>query len=351
MMGPEKKYIGFSCAYTPVQLIDAAGFIPWKILPAGSWPERAGEILHENLCPNVKRILDRARGDDLPGLAGVVFMNSCDAMRRLSDAWIKVRPDHRIVVLDLPVSNNKSSLSYFKTELERMIEKLEEWSGEEINDDKIPPSIERYNRLTESVTLIRKQHKEGKLNGGSSRLQEIYNSAVIEDPELTLKKLEETLQENQPGREKSNVPVFLFGNVFPDPEAYSIFKSAGAEVVWDDLCTGSRMFQTVNLQKTDDNLEALAGGILNRAPCARTIFSRDPDRIFNELIEKYRESGAKGIIFHTVKFCDPYLSRLPYLRKKIREQGIPFLSLEGDCTTRSMGQQLTRIEAFVEMLR
>jgi benzoyl-CoA reductase/2-hydroxyglutaryl-CoA dehydratase subunit BcrC/BadD/HgdB len=79
-MNRDKKYIAFSCAYTPLQLIDAAGFIPWKILPAGIWPERAGEILHENLCPNVKRILDWGLEGDLPELAGVVFMNSCDGI-------------------------------------------------------------------------------------------------------------------------------------------------------------------------------------------------------------------------------------------------------------------------------
>ncbi len=350
-MNTNKQYIGFSCTYTPLHLIDAAGFIPYKIIPKGNWPERAGEILHENLCPNVKRILDRGLENDLPELAGLIFMNSCDAMRRLSDAWIKTRPNDRVMILDLPASYSRSSVSYFKGELENVIGKLEEWSGEEIDREKIKKSIERYNRLAENIAHLDQKRNEGKLPGGSSALQEIYNSAVTEDPEVTLKKLGEVPGNSSEKAEDPGVPIFLFGNVFPDPEAYEIFQAAGAEVTADDLCTGSRMFQRIELKDNSDILGTLAEEILGRTPCARTIFSEDPHRIYTELMTKYRESGARGIIFHTVKFCDPYLSRLPYLRKKIQEEGIPFLSLEGDCTTRSMGQQLTRIEAFVEMLR
>ncbi|PIQ45721.1 MAG: hypothetical protein COW04_06065, partial [Deltaproteobacteria bacterium CG12_big_fil_rev_8_21_14_0_65_43_10] len=80
-MEDKSKLIGFTCAYTPLALIDAAGFVPYRILPMGDWPDQAGQILHENLCPHIKRILDRAMQDDIPDLSGIVFMNSCDAMR------------------------------------------------------------------------------------------------------------------------------------------------------------------------------------------------------------------------------------------------------------------------------
>ncbi|MCP4693702.1 MAG: 2-hydroxyacyl-CoA dehydratase [Desulfobacterales bacterium] len=39
------------------------------------------------------------------------------------------------------------------------------------------------------------------------------------------------------------------------------------------------------------------------------------------------------------------------VRDALRHAGIPLLLIEGDCTLRSMGQQRTRIEAFIEMLR
>ena len=69
-MEPEnKELVGFACAYTPLALIDAAGFAPYRLLPTGDWPEQAGRLLHDNICPHVKRLLDRALQGDVPDLA------------------------------------------------------------------------------------------------------------------------------------------------------------------------------------------------------------------------------------------------------------------------------------------
>jgi len=59
---------------------------------------------------------------------------------------------------------------------------------------------------------------------------------------------------------------------------------------------------------------------------------------------------VKGIIGHTLKFCDPYISRLPVVRDVMRKSGMPFLLIEGDLSLRAIEQQRTRIEAFIEML-
>jgi len=98
-------------------------------------------------------------------------------------------------------------------------------------------------------------------------------------------------------------------------------------------------------------MQRLARGILARPRCARMLDSDHPGQLTEQVLERAREHGAHGVIAHVVKFCDPYLSRLPAVRDKLREAGLPLLILEGDCTTRSLEQHRTRIEAFVEMLR
>ena len=114
--------MGYACAYTPLALIDAAGYTPYRILPMSDCPDQAGQLLHDNLCPHVKRILDRAISKDLPDLHGVVLMNSCDAMRRLADAWKRVRPADNIILLDLPATADDSAVAYFAGELARLTE-------------------------------------------------------------------------------------------------------------------------------------------------------------------------------------------------------------------------------------
>ena len=69
------KKIGFTCAYTPVPVIEAAGFSPFRIYPEGDSPDQAGHLLHDNLCPHVKRVLDKALANDLPDPPLCVFEN------------------------------------------------------------------------------------------------------------------------------------------------------------------------------------------------------------------------------------------------------------------------------------
>lgn len=85
--------LGYACAYTPLLLIEAAGAEPIRVIPVTDAPEQAGRLIHDNMCPHVKRVLDRAMAPDLPELDGVVWVNSCDAMRRLADAWRQARPE------------------------------------------------------------------------------------------------------------------------------------------------------------------------------------------------------------------------------------------------------------------
>jgi len=68
-------------------------------------------------------------------------------------------------------------------------------------------------------------------------------------------------------------------------------------------------------------------------------------------LQKAQACRAHGVIGYTLKFCDPYLARLPLVRAAMKAANLPVLLLEGDCTLRSIGQQRTRIEAFIEMLR
>ena len=60
MSNPSNEAIGYACAYTPLALLYAAKYRPYRVLPLTESPDLAGLHLHDNLCPHVKRILDRA---------------------------------------------------------------------------------------------------------------------------------------------------------------------------------------------------------------------------------------------------------------------------------------------------
>ncbi|MBF0552492.1 MAG: 2-hydroxyacyl-CoA dehydratase [Deltaproteobacteria bacterium] len=346
------KLIGFACGYTPLPLIHAAGYTPYRILPTTAAPDQAGQVLHENLCPHVKRILDRALSGDLPELEGVVFINCCDAMRRLADAYGRVRPQDKTILLNLPVTTDEPAAFFFNQQITQLLHVLEEWSGRAVSPDGIEDSIQQYQQLARSLDELRGRVKRGSIPGGSKHMQAIYNQAATGPIELTLTQVRQLLAEpEQPDPIDGRVPVYLFGNVLPDIEAFALFESCGARIVGENLCTGSRLFRSWVSEDSTDVLLRLARGILSRPHCPRTIDLKRPMGISREIKAEAELSGARGVVGHIMKFCDPYLYRIPTIREHLRLVNLPLLVLDGDCTMRSFGQHRTRVEAFIEMLR
>ncbi len=348
----DKPAIGFTCAYTPLPLIDAAGFSPYRILPVGDCPDQAGHLLHDNLCPHIKRILDRAIARDLPDLDGVVFVNSCDAMRRLADAWQHVRKNDRITFIDLPATIGELAEAFIKDELVRMAGVLAEWRGNAIKEADIEKSIETFNRIAARLQELSKRYISGRHAGGYAALQSLYNTAATSAFDATLKQLDNlSAAPDESNPEREGVSIYLFGNVMPEPEAFSLMESCDAVIVDADFCTGSRLFSPIAGHDAGDVFTRLARHIQRKPPCARTFDPLQPGALARDTIDRARAVNARGVIGHVVKFCDPYLERLPGIREYFRDAGMPLLILEGDCTLRSIGQQKTRIEAFIEMLR
>ena len=348
MSNQKNERIGYACAYTPLALLYAARYHPYRVLPLTESQDQAGLYLHDNLCPHVKRILDRAMSDDLPELQGMIFMNSCDAMRRLSDAWGKVRGNGRTILIDLPSISDKSAVRFFADELRRLARTLQQWSGNSFTDDLLREGTREYNRLSGALSALAKRaYKEG----GQASLQEAYTMAATKSPEDALRFIEDLLPSTLPAKAVGQSPaIFLFGNILPDKDAFDLFQSCGVRIVGEDLCTGSRLFQAIEIAEGEDLYLGMARAILSRKPCARTFDPARPGQIAHDMIESAKACNATGAICHTAKFCDPYLARLPYIREVFRKEGMPLLVLEGDCTMRSMGQHRTRIEAFIEML-
>lgn len=347
----EQKFIGYTCAYTPLPIIHAAGFIPYRVLPLTEAPDQAGSILHDNMCPHVKRILDRALDGDLPELSGMVFLNSCETMRRLADSWKEVRPSDRQYFLELPTTVNPRAIGYLAKRLSGMAEVLSRWSGKAISPDDLRRSIGAYNELADRLGRLRSAVVDRGMEGGCQLLQEANNCSVthsLEETQEKLGRLEKALEEAPAGR--GGVKILLFGNVLPDEKAFALFEKSGCQIVEDLLCTGAKQLTPIQLKDGDDLFTQLAEGILSRPPCARTIVAERPASLALDLAESAKKSGARGVLAHVMKFCDPYLARLPAVRKELKEKGLPLLILEGDCTIRSLGQHRTRIEAFCEML-
>jgi benzoyl-CoA reductase/2-hydroxyglutaryl-CoA dehydratase subunit BcrC/BadD/HgdB len=147
------------------------------------------------------------------------------------------------------------------------------------------------------------------------------------------------------------VPILLTGNLLNPSGLLRCLDQAGAAVTWVDLCNGDRAFSLPAAAEGDDLerlLDGLARAYLERRPCARM---SDADHRYQLLVEKARETGARGMVYASLKFCDPYLYDFPRVQHTCEREGIPLLRLESDYADGHVGQVLTRVEAFLEMIQ
>ena len=109
-------------------------------------------------------------------------------------------------------------------------------------------------------------------------------------------------------------------------------------------CTGGRRLAVIReeLEKMEDDAMflAYADALLSQMPCFRMNNSTRRNRL-------YLDPNLKGIIYHTIKFCDYYGFEYASIKRDIK---VPLLKIETDFTSQSAGQLLTRVQAFAETL-
>ena len=145
---------------------------------------------------------------------------------------------------------------------------------------------------------------------------------------------------------RPGIPILLEG-IVPEPgDIFETLTEFGAAVVGDDLASCRR--RAYPASSYQDPFKRMAARIL-KAPPDPTRGSSIRERI-DFLTVLATETGARGIVFYIVKFCEPELFDIPILRQELKAAGLPSVLIEIDLNTRLSQQIRTRLGAFVEMI-
>lgn len=330
-----ENVVSWFCTYTPLEILDAAGLVPIRDFGDPAILESADTFLHPAICPFIRACLAAALRKE--GTHHAVFVNSCDGMRRLYDAWKDRFPGDFVYLMDLPRSEGAWGERILVWEYRNLIAALENAWGRQVSAQRLSDAgLVREERRLEYLRLA-----EGKQGEERLRLAMLFQArpADAQVPAAAAGK-----------GGGSGVPVLLTGNLLNPEGLVSTLDQAGAGVTWIDLCNGDRGFSSTTLAQGEDLenlLASLARGYLGRHPCARM---SDSGRRYGLLVEKAGEVGAQGVVYASLKFCDAYLYDFPRVQERLKREGIPLLRLESDYTDGHVGQLLTRVEAFLEML-
>lgn len=345
----DRKAIGFFCPYVPEELLHAAGALPFRLMGAPIKMSHVQAHLPPNCCHLVKSSLESLLQGELDFLNGVIFSHTCDSMQGLSDIWAHQRrfPIHFNLMIPTNL-DSEHSRSYLKAEMERFKDFLESHLGR-ITPQNLKNSIQLFNRIRKKLGEIYIRRLKGFIQLPDSYFAQIIRAGYLMDRIRYLELIEELLDALPEKTEDSKdlVPIYLSGNMAHSASYFSLIEEAGAKVVQDDLCSGTRFLRLMVSENTDP-IDGLTDRYLTSFMCPSK--HKGPRAHIEALLKGVQESGAKGVIFLLYKYCETYFFDYPDLKQALESKGIPTLLLEVEDPSYSIGQLKVRIQAFVEML-
>lgn len=344
-----RPVIGVMPAYFPLELIHAAGGYPVQLWGAGGSIEHADAFLQSYCCSVARSLLEL----EMRGVTGMVaayaFTSLCDTLVNLREVYRRLfaKPT---VEFSIPATQTRAARkAYLSTVIEKVLEGLETVTGRSVSREALQASAALYGRIR---SLQRKLYRIRRQKPGVAKNGDFY--AVLkagfflppEDYEPLLERLVAGL-EAVPSKKGSRPRLVLSGMVFDPVDAHAVFDDVRADVVDDDFANGWRS-AAKGVLEVDDLVAGMTDYVYSGAPCC-CIYHPESDR-HAYLVEKVKAADADGVLFWSIRFCEPDAFDRPQLAERLKQEGIPTFTLEMDLATSNFESVKTRVEAFCEMI-
>ena len=302
-----------------------------------------GAHLQPYVCSIVHNSLSFLKMGGLNAADLVLIPHTCDSLQGLTSILIDlIKPEQVIIPLYLPRGQREEDIIFLADELRSLYNRLSDFTGKHPTSKDLLAAIKREEM---SDLLLAKLYKSRQQTGLSNidfyRLVRSREYLPAEHFSALTEKALETVVEPRAG-----IPIILSG-ILPEPmELFNMIDEMSGQVVADDLaCCGRRLYKPGT---SPEPFRRMAERIIY-APPDPTRGNTIEERV-KYLSEMAQNSGAKGIIFYEVKFCEPELFDLPNLRTCLKEAGLASIIIEVDINNPLPRQVATRIGAFLEML-
>ena len=274
----------YVCKYTPVELLTALGADCANLNEMPQGTELADQMAHPNICGFGKAVLEQVIAGNVKEL---VLVNCCDTIRSVYDILADSGKLDFLYMMDMLHSEGTCSQERTVTQLKALVKAYGAYKGTTFDP-------------------------------------QAFRRAFVP-------------------RAKCAGPHISVLGARMGAELYDMVCSAMPYPVENDTCVHNRSVGEVPPPE-DADFEALldwyAKELLGQLPCMRMMDNTGRKQLYNH-------PGLKGIIYHTVKFCDFY--SFEYAQVK-QHAAVPLLKIESDYTLQSSGQLSTRLEAFAESI-
>ena len=279
----------YVCKYTPVELLEALGG-ECEILnemPEGF--DRAEQVAHPNICGFGKSVLEEVLAGNIKEL---VLVNCCDTIRSVYDILEDSGEMDFLYMLDMLHCDVECSRERTAAQLKDLATAYAAYKGATFNKKAFLEAFQPKERTQEPHLAVL----------GARMGKELFD---MTEKAMPLPVINETCVYN---------------------------RSVG-----ENISSGSSEKEKMDF---DELMEWYAGELLHQIPCMRMMDHAGRKQL-------YQDPSLKGIIYHTVKFCDFYSFEYADIKG---HTDVPLLKIESDFTLQSSGQLSTRLEAFAESL-
>ena len=350
-----KQVAGCFCAFTPLEILDAAGLLTVSL--CGMSPETipaAESVLPRNLCPLIKSSYGFYLTDKCPYTYFadlIVGETTCDGKKKMYEL---LGQGKKTYILHLPQGREVPyAREMWIAELRRFIAFLEGELGVSISREKLKAACEQRNALRTARCRLMELLKADELPISGTELYTFLDGIGfnfdLEDAIAKTNELAEALSAQKsdkvtPGGKRILVTGCPIGGVFQ--KVVGAVERAGGNVVCFENCSGIKPARCMVDTDADDQVEAIADAYLDIGCAVMT-----PDtRRFEKLPALMAEFRVDGVLDVALQACHTYLIEGRSIREICKEKNVPYMALETDYATADAGQIDTRIAAFIETL-
>ncbi len=274
----------YVCKYTPIELLAAFGAECENLNEMPQGFDQADQIAHPNLCGFGKSLLEAVMSGKVKEL---VLVNCCDTIRSVYDILEESGKLDFLYIVDMLHSEGSCSKERTAWQLKDLARAYGAYKGQEFDEKRF--------------------------------------WAAFKAPQ------------------KNNEPYISVLGARMGNELFAMVKEAIPYPVHNQTCVNNRSVgdskppQGVSFEEL---MEWYAGELLGQMPCMRMTDNTKRRQL-------YLDPNLKGVIYHTVKFCDFYSFEYAQIKQQLT---VPLLKIESDYTVQSSGQLLTRLQAFAESM-
>ena len=355
-----KNIIAYLCSLVPVEIITAAGLVPFRIRGDVNEPITKGDTNLETIaCPFIRSCFDLSVKGWYDFCDGIVIPHGCDSMTRTYSTWRYTLGLPYSHFINVPHTVSGPSMEFFTQELNTFTKSLGRFAHKEIADSDLTEAIHLYNENRDKAKALYDLRKSDPPLISGTEMSKILTVGmslpVTEANELFAEVLEELTQRKEAPVHKAP-RIMVDGACIDNIDFVKLIEDSGANVVVDSLCIGTRDYLP-HADVGGDPLDALARRYLDKINCPRTYREKAEGTYEKDLASRFGDIGSlskqfkvDGVILYVYKYCDPFGFEVPARKVYLDSLNIPVLYLEDEYSAGTIGRLRTRIQAFLEVI-